>query len=310
MLSMGLDIGGTKTEAVILDAQGNVLLSKRRSTVKSDYQGFLTSLVDFIQDVKSFFSVPISVGLCLPGTEDVDTRLIKNSNIVVLNQRPLIQDLEQALGHPVAWDNDANCFTLSESTDGAGAQVGIVFGAILGTGCGGGLSMNKMLWRGRNGNAGEWGHNPLPHYDLLRDGAGVKCYCGQLNCTESFISGSGLARQYNLIDGNTLDAKAIFSLIDQCDPDATALFRLFKDQLARALASVINIYDPDIVVVGGGLSRIPEIFTDLTQAVEKYIFNTQCTTPIVPAMHGDSSGVRGAAWLGRDAALRASVSTE
>lgn len=297
---MGLDIGGTKTEAVILDITGKVIITQRISTVKTDYPAFLGSLVDFIQTLRSAFTESVSIGLCLPGTEDAGTRLIKNSNIVVLNQQTLIQDLERALRQPVAWDNDANCFTLSESTDGAGAQADTVFGAILGTGCGGGLSMKKTLWRGRNGNAGEWGHNPLPHYNAQRDGVAVRCYCGQQNCTESFISGTGLARQFNRRHETQVDARGVFTYIEQGDPAATALFRLFRDQLARSFASVINIYDPDIIVVGGGLSRVPAIFRDLTEEVSQYIFNTSCSTPIVPAVHGDSSGVRGAAWLGRD----------
>jgi len=300
MLSMGLDIGGTKIEAVILDTQGKVLITHRIATEKNDYQAFLTSLIQFIHTTQASFSEPVSIGLCLPGTEDISTKLIKNSNIEILNRQPLIQDLERNLQQPVAWDNDANCFTLSESTDGAAADGGIVFGAILGTGCGGGLSMNKTLWRGRNGNAGEWGHNPLPHYNALKDGAAVKCYCGQFNCTESYISGSGLARQFALISGNYLDARTVFTLISQRDPVAISLFSLFRNQLARALAAVINIYDPDIIVVGGGLSRVPTIFSGLNEEVGKYVFNTHCETPIVPAMHGDSSGVRGAAWLGRD----------
>lgn len=300
MLSMGLDIGGTKTEAVILDSTGKVLRTQRISTVKTDYRAFLASLVDFIQRLRSAITEPVSIGLCLPGTEDAGTRLIKNSNIVVLNQQPLIQDLERTLRQPVAWDNDANCFTLSESTDGAGEKSDIVFGAILGTGCGGGLSMNKTLWRGRNGNAGEWGHNPLPHYNARQDGEAVRCYCGQQNCTESYISGTGLARQFNQRSEHPVDAQGVFTHIAQGDPMATSLFRLFRDQLARSFASVINIYDPDIIVVGGGLSRVPAIFSELTDEVGKYVFNTACSTPIVPAVHGDSSGVRGAAWLGRD----------
>ncbi|EMP6174802.1 ROK family protein [Citrobacter amalonaticus] len=310
MLSMGLDIGGTKTEAVVLDATGNSLMSKRIGTVKTDYYAFLTSLLDFIKDVRCAFSEPVSIGLCLPGTEDSTTHLIKNSNIIVLNHRPLIRDLEQALGQSVARDNDANCFTLSESTDGAGAHAGVVFGAILGTGCGGGLSMNNLLWRGRNGNAGEWGHNPLPHFDPVKDGGPVECYCGQLNCTESFISGTGLARQFHQRNNMLLDAQSITALVAQQDLQATTVFRLFRDQLARSLASVVNIYDPDIIVVGGGLSRVPDILSGLTEAMEHYIFNTTCNTPVVIAKHGDSSGVRGAAWLGREAMTKQMLQTQ
>lgn len=304
MLSMGLDIGGTKTEAVILDDCGKVLTTKRIATVKGDYSAFLTSLVNFIQEMRNLVPEPVSIGICLPGTEDAATGLIKNSNIVVINQHPLMHDLERLLEQPVAWDNDANCFTLSEATDGAGAQARSVFGAILGTGCGGGLCMDKTLWRGHNGNAGEWGHNPLPLYNERDDGPPVKCYCGRFNCTESFISGTGLARQFGLIQGSSLDAKGVFALIEQENTAAVALYRTFLDQLARSLASVINICDPNIIVVGGGVSRYPAIFSHLTESVSRYVFNTSCSTPIVPAMHGDSSGVRGAAWLGRDAAHR------
>ncbi|UTJ47708.1 ROK family protein [Atlantibacter subterranea] len=298
MLNLGLDIGGTKTEAVILNREGEALSTQRIATVKTDYPAFLHSLVDFIRHVTEGFNQPVSIGLCLPGTEDADTRVIKNSNIVVLNQQPLIRDLEYALQLPVAWDNDANCFTLSEATDGAAAQADIVFGAILGTGCGGGLSMHKTLWPGRNRNAGEWGHNPLPHYAPEQDGPAVKCYCGQWNCTESFISGTGLARQYHQRHALALDAKEFFQRLESGEADAAALFSLYKNQLARALAAVINIYDPDVIVVGGGLSRIPAIFDGLDRDVAKYVFNTACSTPIVAAKHGDSSGVRGAAWLG------------
>ncbi|GDX05967.1 transcriptional regulator [Buttiauxella sp. A111] len=304
MLSMGLDIGGTKTEAVILDSLGSALVTKRIPTVKTCYTGFLTSLVSFIQEMRKSVAEPVSIGICLPGTEDAGTKLIKNSNIVVLNQNPLIHDLERLLEQPVAWDNDANCFTLSEATDGAGAEARSVFGAILGTGCGGGLSMDKVLWRGHNSNAGEWGHNPLPLYNERDDGPAVQCYCGKFNCTESFISGTGLARQYELIQREAIDAKGVFALIEQENKTAVALYQTFRDQLARALASVINICDPNIIVIGGGVSRYPALFSHLTEDVGRYIFNTSCSTPIVPAMHGDSSGVRGAAWLGRDAARR------
>ncbi|NLS53278.1 ROK family protein [Hafnia alvei] len=302
MLNLGLDIGGTKTEAVMLDQQGKILFTQRIATDKSSYSGFLTTITQLIETIRSDFKNEFSIGICLPGTEDRETKLFKNSNILVLNQQPLISDLEKHLQQKIGWDNDANCFALSESIDGAGRYGNSVFGAILGTGCGGGLTVNQQLLRGHNGNGGEWGHNPLPGYHPQRDGAPATCYCGQMNCTESFISGTGLANRFSLVTNiESGSAAEFFQRVHKQDAEALTYFALYQDQLARALASVVNIFDPDVIILGGGLSQVELIYQGLTDKIGQYIFNTSFNTPVKMAQHGDSSGVRGAAWIGRQA---------
>ena len=245
---------------------------------------------------------PFSVGVGVPGAVDSE-RLIKNSNILVLNQQAFAQDLEQALGMAVPVTNDANCFTLSEAMDGSGYGHSVVFGVILGTGCGGGLCIDNRLISGPNACAGEWGHNALPRYHESQDGTGVRCYCGQLNCIESFISGSGLERQYLNHTAQHAGVPQIMRQVESGDADACLLWERYCDQLARALASVVNTLDPDVIVLGGGVSNIDLLYSGLQARVAQYVFGKQCRTPIVRARHGDSSGVRGAAWLGAQQAI-------
>ncbi|HEI8866326.1 TPA: ROK family protein [Serratia odorifera] len=297
MLHLGLDIGGTKMEAVLLDAAGTVHLRERRPTYKEHYQGFLEHLLAMITDVRASVGGEFTVGIGLPGAIDPHSGMIKNSNCLVLNGEDLQADLTSHLGQAVFLANDADCFSLSEAVDGAGAGFGTVFGVIIGTGCGGGVVVNGRLLRGPNAITGEWGHNPLPAWDPNADGPVQRCYCGHENCIESFISGSGFARRFNLTQGTQLNAEAIIAAANQNEPNALAHYQHFIDAFARSLAGVINILDPHAIVIGGGLSNVEQIYSDLPVAIEKYIFSSACHTAIVKAKFGDASGVRGAAWL-------------
>ncbi|WBM72229.1 ROK family protein [Buttiauxella sp. WJP83] len=296
-MRLGLDIGGTKIEAVILGEQGDVIYRERYATPKQSYGAFFEAVVEVIGKAMGAVSGPLSVGLGIPGTVG-SSGLIKNSNILVLNQQPFSRDLEQHLGMPVAVTNDANCFTLSEAMDGGGKGYGVVFGVILGTGCGGGLCVDNRLISGPNSCAGEWGHNALPHFQSTQDGQPVSCYCGQLNCIENFVSGSGLERQYFDATAQQASVPEIMQRIASGDDDSCRVWDRYRDQLARALASVVNTLDPDVIVLGGGISNIALLYPGLQEKVAQYVFGQQCCTPIIQAKHGDSSGVRGAAWLG------------
>lgn len=297
-MKLGLDIGGTKIEAVILDDQGRICYRERYATQKQSYEAFFTSVVEIIRLAQAAFSVPLTVGVGIPGAIDPGSELIKNSNILVLNQQPFARDLEQRLAIPVTITNDANCFTLSEAMDGSGKGYGVVFGVILGTGCGGGLCVDQRLITGPNACAGEWGHNALPRYDVNVDGNAAPCYCGHQNCIESFISGSGLERQFREVFTQHASVPEIVNLVGAGDDGAIVLWQRYSDQLARSLASIINMIDPDVIVLGGGVSNIDMLYEGLQQRVANYVFGRRCHTPILRASHGDSSGVRGAAWLG------------
>jgi fructokinase len=297
-MRLGLDIGGTKMEAVVLDERGTVVYRERYPTPKESYQAFLRGIVEVITLARAAISSPLSIGLGIPGTVDSQTGLVKNSNILVLNQQPFARELEAILGQPVAITNDANCFTLSEAMDGSGKGYDVVFGVILGTGCGGGISINQRVISGPNACSGEWGHNALPHYTASTDGDGVACYCGQQNCIENFISGSGLERQYYESVKQHSNVLQIMKQVESGEAQSIRLWLRFQDQLARSLAGIINMLDPDVIVIGGGLSNIRSLYDGLQERVAKYVFGNHCCTPIVAATHGDSSGVRGAAWLG------------
>jgi fructokinase len=232
----------------------------------------------------------------MPGAISPHSELIKNANSTVLIGKPFDRDLSAQLGRPVRVANDANCFVLSEATDGAGRHGNVVFGVILGTGVGGGISIHRELLSGRNRIAGEWGHNPLPWPDET-DTPGAKCYCGKIGCIETYLSGSGLSREYQKLCGVALTAESIARAAINNDSAAVGALKRYKDRLARSLATVVNVIDPDIIVLGGGLSRIDGLYSGLAALLEQYAFSDSLCVDVVPAAHGDSSGVRGAAWL-------------
>ncbi len=297
---LGYDIGGTKTEILALDQEGRELFRKRIATVH-DYPVFLENLASLLSEAEASTGLPAeSIGIGIPGCEDGPSGRVKNANATFLNGHPLSKDLAEALGRPVALANDANCFALSEAIDGAGAGANVVFGVIMGTGCGGGVVIDGHVLIGRNGCAGEWGHNALPHYDLERDGPVDDCFCGSRGCVEQFISGTGLLRQYQNASGERLHGKEFFQRVAEGDEIATQVYHRFIDQAARAMANVVNLIDPDVIVIGGGLSNASMIYPDLEAKVSQYTITHQLELSIRPARYGDSSGIRGAAWLGRD----------
>lgn len=297
MFHLGLDIGGTKMEAVLLDKNGDIRFRERRPTYKADYRGFIHHLVAMIEHIRAEQTTDFTLGIGLPGAIDPETGLIKNCNCQVLNGENLEKDLALSLDQPVFLANDADCFTLSEAIDGAGKGYGTVFGVIVGTGCGGGVVVNGQLLSGPNAIAGEWGHNPLPGWTAERDGPVQHCYCLHQNCIESFISGTGFSRRFNAKQGTQLSTESIIAAAHAGESLAAAHYQHFIDAFARSLAGVINTLDPHAIVIGGGLSNVVSLYRDLPIAIKKYIFSPSCRTVIVKAKFGDASGVRGAAWL-------------
>ena len=297
MFRIGVDLGGTKIEAIVLDPQGNELLRQRVATPTGNYSATLEQICKLIKDCEQQVSQSCSVGICIPGTLSPDTGRVKNANSTCLIGHPLDQDLQQQLQRPIKIANDADCFTISEATDGAGAGSGTVFGVILGTGVGGGIYANGQLLNGPNRIAGEWGHNPLPWRDS-NDLPPQPCYCGKSGCIETYLSGPGLCNQYRLHDGGTVaDVNELLQRSAQGDPAALRSFEDYCRQLAKSLALVINILDPDTIVLGGGLSNIQSLYQKIPAIWSDYVFSDQVNTQLKPALHGDSSGVRGAAWL-------------
>jgi fructokinase len=284
LLRIGVDLGGTKIEAVALDAAGREAFRKRVLTPRGDYEATIAAVAALVREAGEG-----SVGVGIPGTLSRLTGLVKNANSTWLIGRPLKQDLERALGRPVRVDNDANCFALSEATDGAGVGARVVFGVILGTGVGGGIAIDGRVLVGRNAIAGEWGHNPLPA-PTARDLPLPACYCGRMGCIETYLSGPGLERDHEALTLEKRSARDIAVL------DGEAVDR-YIERLARALASVVNVLDPDVIVLGGGLSNIDRLYTDAPRLWTRYIFSDHVATRLARHLHGDSSGVRGAAWL-------------
>jgi fructokinase len=293
---IGLDIGGTKIEICVLDDDGNVSLKKRTPTPKN-YADFLTTVSNFIFSTEDEVGQTCKVGIGLPGAISPVTGLIKNANCTFLNGQNLKGDLSQILSRPVKIANDANCFALSEAVDGVGKNGKVVFGAILGTGCGGGVVFNKTVWNGPNAIAGEWGHNTLPGYSVEKDGAERPCYCGRKNCIEQFISGTGFEHTYKQVSGEPLPASDIVHLVEQGDINAVKSYQQLIDQMARSFSCVVNLLDPDVIVLGGGLSNVESIYRDLPLATSKYVFTDFADLKFARAHFGDSSGIRGAAWL-------------
>ncbi|WEM44525.1 ROK family protein (plasmid) [Photobacterium sp. DA100] len=293
---MGFDIGGTKIEVQVLSDNGEVLYKSRQPT-PDNYESFINKIHEMVMGVESELGHFNAIGIGLPGAVCPITGKMKNANCTFLNGRDVVADLSAATGKAVKIANDANCFALSEAVDGAGAGGSVVFGAIVGTGCGGGIVVNQSIVTGANAISGEWGHNPLPGYCPDVDGDIGHCYCGRRNCIEQYISGTGFAAQYNHKYRADLNAKQIMALVEAGDEQAVAAYQLLIDQMARSLASVCNILDPDVIVLGGGMSNIERLYHDLPAAIRRYIFSDDPKVTLRSALYGDSSGVRGAAWL-------------
>ncbi len=298
---IGVDLGGTKIEAIALDRTGTERFRQRVPTPVGDYAATIRAIADLVaaadtatQDLSQ--TAPSSIGVGIPGTISPATGLIKNANSVCLIGHALDRDLSEAIGRPVRLANDADCFALSEAVDGAGSEDSMVFGAILGTGAGSGIVVNKQLLRGPNAITGEWGHNPLP-WPRSDELPGPRCYCGLNGCNETFISGTGLSLDFAMTTGEKIPATEIASRSAAGDRAAQAVMERYVDRLARATASIINVLDPHIIVLGGGLSQIQRLYTDVPQLWPKYVFSDTVVTKLSPPRHGDSSGVRGAAWL-------------
>ena len=294
-MRIGVDLGGTKIEAIVLDDADQVRARRRRATPRHDYAAIVTAIADVVLDLEARCGVRCPVGIGMPGTVSPHSGLVKNSNTTVLNGRPLDRDLEQLLARALRFENDANCFALSEATDGAGAGCDGVFGVIVGTGTGGGFVHGGRIVRGANAIGGEWGHNPLP-WPTREEGDGVPCYCGRRGCIETYLCGAGLARAYGAPDVAP-DGAAVAARAADGDARAVAAITRYADRMARGLASVINIVDPDVIVLGGGLSNIETLYLEVPERLPRYVFSDHAGTRIVPAVHGDASGVRGAARL-------------
>lgn len=297
MLYLGLDIGGTKMAAVVIDESGAELGRYRKETAKETYHSFLDCLEEFIAVIKQDLNSAFAIGIALPGSISPINGKIKNSNILVLNGQDLKLDLETRLAVPVIIANDANCFALSEACDGAGQGHEVVFGITLGTGCGGGIAISQQLYSGAWGNAAECGHITLPGFNPQQDGPDVTCYCGRDNCSESFVSGTGLAERYFQLSGITRSAPEVIALAKAGDKLAREQIARFRNQLARLLATIVNTIDPHIIVIGGGLSNEPILIEHIDQQIAPLVFTDTFSTPVTRAQHGDSSGMRGAAWL-------------
>jgi len=294
-LRIGIDLGGTKIEGIVL-ADGTVRERRRVPTPRDDYDATLRAVTDVVRDLERTLAEPASVGIGHPGAVSPSTGLIKNANSTWLNGRPLARDLEKALGRPVRLANDANCFALSEAVDGAAVDAGVVFGVIIGTGTGGGVVVNRNVLTGPNAIAGEWGHNPLP-WPLEDELPGPSCYCGKQGCIEMFLSGPGFALDHGVRTGVHLEAPAIVALAGQGDSQATLSLDLYLDRMARSLATIINVLDPDAIVLGGGMSHIDALYRLVPERWGEYMFSDRVNTPLRKALHGDASGARGAAWL-------------
>ncbi len=295
-MRIGIDLGGTKIEALAIDRAGRELARHRVDTPREDYDATIAAMVGLVRRIEREMGGTARVGAGIPGSVSRLTGLVKNANSTWLNGRPLDRDLSSALDREVRVANDANCLAVSEATDGAAAGKRVVFAVILGTGCGGGVAIDGRVHAGPNGVGGEWGHNPLPwaNSDEL---PGPECYCGHRGCLEMWISGSGVARDHEKVTGRQRTTRDIMADYAMGNPDAVATVERFEDRLTRGLAHVINLLDPDVLVFGGGLSKIEHLYRDIPKRLPQYVFGREAATPVLQARYGDSSGVRGAAWL-------------
>lgn len=304
-MHIGVDLGGTKIEAIALDCKGHEHERRRIPTPRGSYQAIVDAVVGLVLELDASMGVEGTLGIGIPGSLSALTGRVKNANTTELIGEPLDQDLADRLQRPVRLANDANCFAVSEATDGAGAGAGVVFGVILGTGVGGGLVVNGQVLEGVNGIAGEWGHNPLPS-PTHEEQPGPACYCGRLGCLETWISGPGLVADHRRRGGAQLGAADIVESARQGDELSRATLAAYQGRLARGLAGVINVVDPDVIVLGGGLSRVHALYEEVPRLLERHVFSDRIDTQLRPPKHGDSSGVRGAAWLWRQEAERGS----
>ena len=297
---IGIDLGGTKIEVAVLDGQGQFMFRHRQASPSHSYPAILNTIAELVTLARQTLALPAPtvVGIGMPGCLDAQTQRVRGSNTQAMNHQPLKADLQHVLGCEVRLENDANCLALSEAMDGAGAQAQVVFAAILGTGCGGGVVVNRQLLRGRHAIAGEWGHNPLP-WPSAEELNIAPCWCGQTGCLETWLSGTGFALDHVRVNGAERSAVEIIQAMREGDSSATASFERYVNRLGRALAQVVNLLDPDCIVLGGGMSNVQEIYPKIQAAMQPYVFGIQVNTPVLAAQHGDSSGVRGAAWLCR-----------
>jgi len=295
-MRIGIDLGGTKIEGIALSETGEELFRHRIPTPQGDYDAILQVITDLLQQIESGVGDKGSIGICTPGALSPTTGLLRNSNSVCMNGKPVLTDLQEMLHREIRIANDANCFSLSEATDGAAKDAAVSFGVIIGTGTGAGIVIDKKILVGPNAIAGEWGHNPLP-WPEDSELPGPECYCGKLGCIETWLSGPGMVRDHELhnnefIDAETLDNRARFG-----DEEADETLQRYEDRMARSLAHVINILDPDVIVLGGGMGNIKRLYKNVPAIWGDYVFSDAVTTKLLPPIHGDSSGVRGAAWL-------------
>ena len=295
-MRIGIDLGGTKIEGIAIDGDGRERLRRRIAAPRGDYRRTLDAIAGLVRDIERAIGVRATVGVGIPGTISPSTGLVRNANSTWLIGEPLADDLPRLLERPVRFANDANCFALSEASDGAAAGAHVVFGVIVGTGCGGGVVVRGEVVAGANGVAGEWGHNPMP---APRDDErpGPSCYCGRRGCIEQFLSGPALARDYRSAGGTAATAAEIAERAAGGEALAAGALSRYEERMARALGSVINLLDPDVIVLGGGLSNIERLYDRVPQLWAPYVFSDRIDTRLVRALHGDSSGVRGAAWL-------------
>ncbi len=293
---IGVDLGGTKIEAIVLNQQGDEVTRMRVRTPNDDYQQILLSIADLVEEVEEGLNEVATIGICTPGAISPASGLLKNSNTVCMNGQPIKKDLVSLLGREIRIANDANCFALSEAIDGAAAGAQVVFGVIVGTGTGAGIVINQNLLTGRHAIAGEWGHNPLP-WPTETEMQGPECYCGKRGCIETYLSGPGITKDHQLQGGDKANAEQIVELAALGFERAEATLQRYEERMAKSLASVINILDPEVIVLGGGMSNIERLYTNVPRLLSKYVFSDVVNTPIVPPKFGDSSGVRGAAWL-------------
>ena len=309
-MRIGIDLGGTKIEAIVINEAGDEIARERIDTPKYDYKGTLEAIGQIVETVEKKITEPINyrratVGLGIPGSIKNRKKVVQNSNSTWIIGKNIKKDVEKILGRPVRVANDANCFTMSEARDGAGLGYGLVFGVILGTGVGGGISFENKIWNGPNSIAGEWGHNPIPWTDEHINNTSsteIECYCGKKGCIETFLSGAGLVKTYTdlgaKIRASTITTpELIVKKFEDGDKVAQKSLAIYASRLARSLAYVINLVDPEAIILGGGLSNISYLYATVPELLKRWVFSSELSTPLLKNQHGDSSGVRGAAWL-------------